>query len=85
MKNCLGTFLFFTFLLISCNTTKPVGKNALNEAVQNKMEQLIEEHKLPSLNFSVIYANGKQENYSSGFSDVYWKKLLWDGQFYLSH
>lgn len=61
---------FFVFFIISCNTTKPVVKNTLNEAVQNKIEQLIQDHELPGLNFSVIYANGRQENYSSGFSDV---------------
>jgi len=62
MKNHITIFSIFVFLLIGCNTTKPVVKNTLNEAVQNKIEQL--------LNFSVIYANGQQENYSSGFSDV---------------
>ena len=70
MKNHFVTFSIFAFLFISCQTAKPVEKNTLNEAVQNKMEQLVLTHELPGFNFSIIYANGQQENYSSGFSDV---------------
>jgi len=66
----LRHFLHFAFLFINCQTTKSVERHTLNEAVQNKMEQLVLTHELPGFNFSIIYANGQQENYSSGFSDI---------------
>lgn len=70
MKNHSLIFSILIFLFLSCNSTKSVVKNSLNENVHTKIEQLVQEYELPGLNFSVIYANGQQENYSSGFSDV---------------
>lgn len=70
MKNHFLIFSILTFLFISCSPTKSIVKERLNEAVQTKIEHLVKENELPGLNFSVIYANGQQENYSSGFSDV---------------
>lgn len=70
MKNHSLISSILIFLLVSCNSTKSVIKNPLNKTVQAKIEQLVQEYELPGLNFSIIYANGQQENYSSGFSDV---------------
>lgn len=76
MKNHALIFSILTFLFLSCNSTKSVVKNSLNKTVHAKIEQLVQEYKLPGLNFSVIYPNGQQENYSSGFSDVEKQILL---------
>lgn len=38
--------------------------------VVNKMNELLEASKAPGCNFSIIYEDGTQENYSAGYADV---------------
>jgi D-alanyl-D-alanine carboxypeptidase len=39
-------------------------------AVEQKISELLVINNAPGMNFSIIYANGKQENYSGGFADI---------------
>lgn len=38
--------------------------------VHDKMNELLKMNKAPGMNFSIIYADGTQENYSAGYADV---------------
>lgn len=40
------------------------------ETVPQKMEYLIAEHDIPGLNFSIIYKNGTQKDFTVGYEDV---------------
>jgi len=41
-----------------------------NERNQSILDTLVKENQIPGLNFSIIYENGMQINYSSGYSDT---------------
>jgi D-alanyl-D-alanine carboxypeptidase len=43
------------------------------------MESLVAENQIPGLNFSIIYPDGKQEDYSVGFADTLSKQKLTPG------
>jgi len=60
-------------ILISCNSNKD---SLENNKIQNQLDDLVIENNLPGLNFSIIYENGEQENYSSGYADTIKKTNL---------
>ena len=47
-----------------------------NERNQAVLAKLVAQNNIPSLNFSIIYENGEQFNYSSGFADTLNKVAL---------
>lgn len=56
--------------MVGCKTSTPTVSQKINPAAQTKLEQLVQSNNITGLSFSIIYPNGKQENYVSGFSDV---------------
>lgn len=56
----------FQILLIILLSDAIIAQNP----VEQKMSELLETSKAPGMNFSIIHANGKQENYSAGFADI---------------
>lgn len=56
-------------LLLSLVACKP-SKNDQAEKVNQTLNQLVKENQLPGLNFSIIFADGHQENYSAGDADL---------------
>ncbi len=62
-----GYFLVFMIAFITLSAKGIVIKNERNEKV---LDQLVEINNVPGLNFSIIYKNGKQFNYSSGYADT---------------
>ena len=61
----ISVFLLFAFVLQSCNL-----KQQRNPELQGALDQLVTENSVPGINFSIIYADGSQENYSSGLADT---------------
>ena len=68
MKNNIF-YIFLLFVVMSCKTAT-IQTPPLNEEVVTTINQLLDEKKLPGLNFSIIYKTGEIENYSNGFSDI---------------
>lgn len=62
--------IFITFLLqvisVSCVNNPDQSKSGINETIR----QLVDENGIPGINFSVIYSNGRQENFSAGYADI---------------
>ena len=56
----------FQLLLIAFTLTLAAQQM---ESIQARMDELVKENGLPGLNFSIIYADGTQENYSAGLAD----------------
>lgn len=63
-------FVFLTALFIGCTGNLDKSGSSQNQTVQLAMDSLLIENSIPGLNFSIIYPDGQQENYSSGFADV---------------
>lgn len=70
MKKVLPLIASLLLVFLSCKTTTSVTAPALNKAVTVKMQELITTNKLPGLNFSVIYPNGQQADYTAGMANV---------------
>jgi len=68
----VALILFFP-LLIACNGTK---KESNDNEIARIANELIAENGIPGLNLSIIYKDGKQQNYSFGYADVQNKKEL---------
>lgn len=47
-----------------------------NEEITGKIEELVNQNNIPGLNFSIIYNDGHQENFSHGFADTSSKTSL---------
>lgn len=47
-----------------------------DEIVEKRLNQLIEENNIPGINFSIIYGDGMQKNYSAGYADMEAKHKL---------
>jgi D-alanyl-D-alanine carboxypeptidase len=43
---------------------------AVSQGIQAELEKLVRINDIPGINFSIIYPDGKQENYAAGYSDV---------------
>ncbi len=46
------------------------------DAVDKKMAELLEVNNTPGMNFSIIYPNGDQKNYSAGYADIEKKEKM---------
>ena len=65
MIRTLLAVLLILVVLHSCNK-----KQSCNDQIAASIDQLVTENNIPGLNLSIIYADGKQENYSAGLADV---------------
>lgn len=70
MFRLLLAFIVFIWTLTGCQSGNPETADTTNPQITQTLNELVEENKLPGLNFSVIYASGRQENYSSGQADI---------------
>ena len=60
-------------MVISSNifaVDRPVGKEDERCTVQEALDELVNRHDLPGMNLSIIYTNGVQKAYSSGYADI---------------
>ena len=56
--------------LFGCGSSNKQVKSEVDENITNTIDQLVIDNNIPSLNLSIIFKDGKQENYSSGYTDV---------------
>jgi D-alanyl-D-alanine carboxypeptidase len=64
------TFAFFIFGLTACMNQDRDPEAARHDQIISKMDSLVKVNKIPGLNMSVVYKDGEQESFSSGFADV---------------
>jgi len=57
------------FCLFGCNSSDKQFNSEIHENITNTIDQLVKDNNIPGLNLSIIFKNGKQENYSSGYAD----------------
>lgn len=69
-------FLIVLLLSIACQSGVNDDRHPLNPDIIKVVDQLVEQNELPGLNFSLIDAEGNQENYSSGMADIEENRLL---------
>ena len=65
----MKTKLLFTIIICSCLIQLETYA-ANNSRNQNILDELVIQNHIPGLNFSIIYDNGDQYDYSSGFADT---------------
>ena len=65
----LFTFLLQIILLGACNDVK-------QDPIPEILQQLVKENEIPGLNFSIIYNDGTQKNYSSGLANLKTREKL---------
>ena len=56
--------------ITGCLSTVDNQQNIAKERIQSTLDSLVLDNDIPGLNFSIIYMDGIQENYSSGFANV---------------
>lgn len=69
----ISLILILPLLILSCNNSK---KEVKRNDIQLRIDQLVVENEVPGINFSIIYKDGIQENYSSGYSNKSTKEEL---------
>ena len=74
MKRILPFCFIVITLLSSCNTSKP--SQFPEEAIENKLEELLMKNDLPGANFSIILPEGEQFDFSTGYADTEKKVIL---------
>lgn len=57
-------------LIISCASSSDKTNESGSKLINNKIDQLVRENQIPGLILSIIYQDGKQENYSCGFANL---------------
>ncbi len=62
--------IFFIVCISISYSSQLTAKQNQNQTIQNTLNSLVSENYLPGLNFSIIYKDGEQENYSAGLADV---------------
>lgn len=70
LKKSILSFAFIIFSFFGCNTSSKHFNSKTNTAIKQTIDTLVSENKIPGLNLSIIYPNGKQENYSSGYANI---------------
>ena len=59
------------FLILNiCFAYNKVAFSANDDSIQKTLDQLVKDNGIPGLNFSIIYEDGEQFNYSSGYADT---------------
>ena len=58
----IAFILILPLLILSCNNSK---KEVKRNTIQQRLDSLVIENAVPGINFSIIYKDGKQENYSA--------------------
>ena len=64
-----ATFYLCLFLIVFTNKIS-AQELVLDKNIDTIVRQILKEHNLPGLNFSIIYKDGNQQDYSVGLSDV---------------
>lgn len=65
--------IVFTILLAalwSCTNSSKNPQEKRQAQIMQVMDSLVNVNDIPGLNFSIIYANGQKENYSSGYANI---------------
>lgn len=70
MRSLKTVLIVIVVLLISVACNNAYNKSERREKITDKLNELVELNEIPGLNFSMIYKNGKQENYSAGYAYV---------------
>lgn len=65
--------LIFPLLYLACNSAEKDKNNSEIERIAN---ELVAENNIPGLNLSIVYKDGKQQNYSFGYADIQNKNEL---------
>lgn len=72
MKRVVCLCLFVVIQLVVFASGDEIKK----KSIQHEMDALVLENKIPGLNFSIVYADGRQDNYSSGLANLKTKEPL---------
>ena len=75
MFKTILTAIIISIIFTSCEDVKQKSSSGPDK-VSETLDKLITENNIPGINFSVIYNNGEQENFSGGFADVEKKALM---------
>ena len=67
---------WITTLVLFMFCTREGRSQQIRDSIENKLAELVVQHELPGMNFSIIYANGDQMDRSAGFADTERKVLL---------
>lgn len=67
-KTHLTSFFCLVLLGFACSSTRSLQTQS--PVIQSKLEALLAAHELPGMNVSLVYADGKAEDYALGFADV---------------
>lgn len=70
MWNRISTLLFVILLCQSGCISQNKKQDPSSETIQLRIDQLLAENEVPGINLSIIFENGKQENFSSGLANV---------------
>lgn len=57
-------------MIFGCTGNAEKSTIVKSQSIQLSMDSLVAENNIPGLNFSIIYPDGHQENYSSGYADL---------------
>lgn len=78
MRKIFILLVFSLFVFVGCRSSQTENDKKITQCI----DRLVKDNQIPGLNLSIIYKDGKQTNYSSGFANVE-KKIKMSDNFVL--
>ena len=69
MNRAIPFLIAILVSLAGCKNSGTFSSDEINRKIADQCEQLVSKNHIPGLRFSIIFPDGRQENFAAGFSD----------------